>query len=113
MNLVGQLHETRCLGAAHNAGFLGGPGTGKTHLATSLGDKAIRRHGKPRRIRRGAPGNFTLPVETVLVAHGDQDAAEARFECPLHRFREVIAPVAGDSLALVRMQVLDAGLPPA
>jgi len=34
------------LESAHNVVFIGGPGTGKTHLATSLGVEAIRRHGK-------------------------------------------------------------------
>ena len=34
------------LDSAHNVVFIGGPGTGKTHLATSLGVQAIRNHGK-------------------------------------------------------------------
>jgi DNA replication protein DnaC len=31
---------------AHNLVFVGGPGTGKTHLATAIGVSAIARHGK-------------------------------------------------------------------
>ena len=34
------------LESAHNVVLIGGPGTGKTHLATSLGVAAIRNHGK-------------------------------------------------------------------
>jgi DNA replication protein DnaC len=34
------------LDSAHNVVLIGGPGTGKTHLATSLGIEAIRMHGK-------------------------------------------------------------------
>ena len=32
--------------AAHNAVLVGGPGTGKTHLATAIGVAGITRHGK-------------------------------------------------------------------
>ena len=35
--LVRQLHELKFIDSAHNVVFVGGPGTGKTHLATSLG----------------------------------------------------------------------------
>lgn len=45
-NLVRQLHSLSFLDAAHNLVFIGGPGTGKTHLATALGVEAISKHGK-------------------------------------------------------------------
>ena len=32
--------------AAHNVVLVGGPGTGKTHLATAIGVSGITRHGK-------------------------------------------------------------------
>ena len=44
--LVHELHQMKFLESAHNVVLIGGPGTGKTHLATSLGVAAIRSHGK-------------------------------------------------------------------
>ena len=44
--LVRELHMGKFLTAANNVVFIGGPGTGKTHLATSIGIEAIQRHGK-------------------------------------------------------------------
>ena len=44
--LIRQLYTMSFLEAAHNLVFIGGPGTGKTHLATALGIEAINRYGK-------------------------------------------------------------------
>jgi DNA replication protein DnaC len=44
--LVRRLHSTEFTAAAHNAVFIGGPGTGKTHLATAIGVQAIQQHAK-------------------------------------------------------------------
>ena len=44
--LVCNLHGGHFTQEAHNAVFIGGPGTGKTHLATAIGVEAIQKHGK-------------------------------------------------------------------
>jgi DNA replication protein DnaC len=44
--LVMQLAEMAFTEAAHNVVLLGGPGTGKSHLATAIGVAGISRHGK-------------------------------------------------------------------
>lgn len=44
--LVRKLHQLKFVDSAHNVVLIGGSGTGKTHLATSLGVQAIRQYGK-------------------------------------------------------------------
>jgi DNA replication protein DnaC len=44
--LVRQLHRCEFMEDAHNAVLVGGPGTGKTHIATALGVQAIEHHQK-------------------------------------------------------------------
>jgi DNA replication protein DnaC len=44
--LVTTLAETAFTEDAHNVVLVGGPGTGKTHLATAIGVSGITRHGK-------------------------------------------------------------------
>jgi DNA replication protein DnaC len=43
---VRQLHSGGFIEAAHNVVLIGGPGTGKTHMATALGVQAIEHHRK-------------------------------------------------------------------
>jgi DNA replication protein DnaC len=47
--LIQTLAEMTFTDAAHNVVLVGGPGTGKTHLATAIGVAGITRHG--RRVR--------------------------------------------------------------
>ena len=44
--LVESLAQMAFTEIAHNAVFIGGPGTGKTHLSTAIGVGGITRHGK-------------------------------------------------------------------
>ena len=44
--LVRQLHRCEFLEDAHNVVLVGGPGTGKPHLATAIGVQAIEHHRK-------------------------------------------------------------------
>lgn len=44
--LIQQLADLAFTEPAHNAVLVGGPGTGKTHLATAIGVSGITRHGK-------------------------------------------------------------------
>ena len=44
--LVNTLATTDFTGDAHNVVLVGGPGTGKTHLATAIGVSGVTRHGK-------------------------------------------------------------------
>jgi DNA replication protein DnaC len=64
--LVRSLHTTAFTDAAHNVVLIGGPGTGKTHLATALGIEAIQRRGK--RVR------FYSTVELVNLLEAEKAA---------------------------------------
>jgi DNA replication protein DnaC len=77
--LVRQLHQMTFLASAHNVVLVGGPGTGKTHLATSLGIEAIRVHGK--RVR------FFSTVE--LVNSLEQEKAQGKAGQMAHRLMYV------------------------
>ena len=57
--LIHSLAEMTFTDAAHNVVLVGGPGTGKTHLATAIGVAGITRHG--RRVR------FYSTVDLVIL----------------------------------------------
>src|SRR3954466_13091094 len=66
--LVRQLHQCDFLGEANNIVLVGGPGTGKTHIATAIGVHAIEHHHK--RVR------FFSTVELVNAL--EQEKAQAK-----------------------------------
>ncbi|MGC3981013.1 MAG: IS21-like element helper ATPase IstB [Steroidobacteraceae bacterium] len=65
--LIRRLHTCEFLGTAQNAVLIGGPGTGKTHLATALGVEALRHH---RRVR------FLSTIELVNAL--EQEKAQGK-----------------------------------
>ena len=64
--LVRQLHQCEFLEQAYNVVLVGGPGTGKTHLATALGVQAIGHHRQ--RVR------FFPTIELVNALEQEQAA---------------------------------------
>jgi DNA replication protein DnaC len=66
--LVRQLHGGEFIDSAQNVVLVGGPGTGKTHLATAIGIEAIQRHG--RRVR------FLSTVELVNLLELEKAAGK-------------------------------------
>ena len=68
-SLVRELHKVKFTDSAHNVVLIGGPGTGKTHLATSIGVEAIQAHGK--RVR------FFSTVEIVNALEQEKSQGKA------------------------------------
>ena len=67
--LITELADLAFTDQAHNVVFIGGPGTGKTHLATALGVSGITRHG--RRVR------FFSTVDLVNALEQEKAAGKA------------------------------------
>ncbi|MBA5636161.1 ATP-binding protein [Duganella sp. LX20W] len=67
--LIRQLHTCDFLESGHNIVFVGGPGTGKTHLATALGTRAIEEHNS--RVRFFS----TVELANLLEAEKQQGRA--------------------------------------
>jgi DNA replication protein DnaC len=66
--LVRELHTIQFCESAQNIVFIGGPGTGKTHLATAVGIEAIQNHAK--RVR------FFTTVELVNQLEAEKAAGK-------------------------------------
>lgn len=68
-DLVGRLHGGEFIDSAQNVVLIGGPGTGKTHLATAIGIAAVQR--QHRRVR------FLSTVELVNALEQEKLAGKA------------------------------------
>lgn len=66
--LVRRLHGGELIDSAQNVVLIGGPGTGKTHLATAIGVEAVQRHN--RRVR------FLSTVELVNALEQEKAAGK-------------------------------------
>lgn len=77
--LVRDLHSTEFTEKTQNVVFIGGPGTGKTHLATALGTEAVHKHRK--RVR------FHSTVELVNAL--EQEKASGRAGQLAHKLGNV------------------------
>ena len=73
--LVMQLADMAFTEAAHNVVLVGGPGTGKSHLATAMGVSGITRHGKRVRFYCKRSANTPLPRPTPACCRCSQPVA--------------------------------------
>lgn len=68
--LIDKLADLSFTDAAHNVVLIGGTGTGKSHLATALGVKAIQNHGKRVRFYSTVELANTLEQEKLAGRQG-------------------------------------------
>jgi DNA replication protein DnaC len=68
--LIRQLHRCDFIGDAHNLVLIGGPGTGKTHLATALCVQAIEHHLRRVRFFSTIELVNALEIEKAAGKHG-------------------------------------------
>ena len=68
--LIRQLHRCEFLEQAHNLVLVGGPGTGKTHLATALAVQAIEHHHRRVRFFSTIELVNALEIEKAAGKHG-------------------------------------------
>jgi DNA replication protein DnaC len=71
--LIREFNELAFLESAHNVVFIGGPDTGKTHLATATGIEAVQRRGK--RVRYFSTVGLTNALELEKNA-GKQNSVD-------------------------------------
>ena len=68
--MIRQLHRAEFIDGAHNVVLIGGPGTGKTHIATALGVQAVEHHRKKVRFFSTVDLVNALEQEKVLNKAG-------------------------------------------
>ena len=68
--MVSQLHGGDFIERAENVVLIGGPGTGKTHLATALAIQAITHHRK--KARFWSTGDLVNALEQIMAGQGHE-----------------------------------------
>jgi len=68
--LVRQLHRGDFIGSADNVVLIGGPGTGKTHIATAIGVQAVEHHRKKVRFYSAVDLVNALELEKAQAKSG-------------------------------------------
>jgi DNA replication protein DnaC len=79
--LVRQLHRGDFIGGADNVVLIGGPGTGKTHIATAIGVQAVEHHRKKVRFYSAVDLVNALELEKAQAKSGQ--IAERLVRCDL------------------------------
>ncbi len=77
--LVHQLHRCEFMDGAQNVVLIGGPGTGKTHVATALGVQAVEHH------RRKVRFISTIELVNTLEQEKAKGKAGQLAESPRYR----------------------------
>ncbi len=89
--LVQQLHRCEFLDAAENVVLIGGPGTGKSHVATALGVQAIEHHRKRVRFFSTVELVNALEQEKALGRAGKIAQALVKTELVIPPSRQIAA----------------------
>ena len=88
--LVRQLHRCEFIEDAQNAVLVGGPGTGKTHLATAIGVQAIEQHRK--RVRFFSTVELVNALEQEKLQGKPGQIAGAAYPCRSRHSRRAGLP---------------------
>ena len=81
--LIEKLAELSFVDAAHNVVLMGGTGTGKSHLATALGVRAIQQYGKRVLFYSNGRPHLGLALTVIFTACGSDHFGRSRGKFPI------------------------------